>query len=149
MRRIAYLLTVIAIAFVACSCDSDAWDEMPDRAQSFVSQYFPGVQASATSVDADGQYTVKLRNSATIVFTELGVWLSGDGNGTPLPSNLLFNELPQAFYRYLDEMEAVTDGVYMLRRDETHYFAGLLDTTVGYDIASGRVYYPDSDQSAR
>ena len=59
MRRIAYLLTVIAIAFVACSCDSDAWDEMPDRAQSFVSQYFPGVQASATSVDADGQNTGK------------------------------------------------------------------------------------------
>ena len=69
------------------------------------------------AVGADGQYTVTLRNSATIVFTELGVWLSVDGNGTALPSNLLFNELPQAFYRYLDEMEAVTDGVYTPRRN--------------------------------
>lgn len=139
----------MAAAVMAWSCNSDAWDEMPDRAQRFVSQYFPGVEASATSVGSDGQYTVTLRNSATIVFTELGVWLSVDGNGTPLPSTLLFNELPSVFYRYLEEMEVTADGVYTLRRDDTHYFAGLLETTVGYDIASGRVYYPDTAQSAR
>ena len=74
------------VAFAVCGCSSEAWDEMPDRAQKFVSQYFPGVEASSTAVGADGQYTVALRNSVTIVFTELGVWLSVDGNGRHCPT---------------------------------------------------------------
>ena len=116
------------VAFAVCGCSSEAWDEMPDRAQKFVSQYFPGVEASSTAVGADGQYTVALRNSVTIVFTELGVWLSVDGNGTTLPDNLLFNELPMALYSYLQEIEVTADGVYTLRRDDTSYQVGLFNS---------------------
>lgn len=150
MKHVSCLLLLLS-AIVVCGCSSEAWDEMPDRAQRFVSQYFPGVEASSTSVGADGQYTVTLRNSATIVFTELGVWLSIDGNGTTLPDNLLYNELPTALYSYLQEMEVTADGVYTLRRDDTAYLVGLLDSSVAYDIASGKVYYPAAmqDQSAR
>lgn len=150
MKHVSCLLILLS-AIVVCGCSSEAWDEMPDRAQRFVSQYFPGVEASSTSVGADGQYTVTLRNSATIVFTELGVWLSIDGNGTTLPDNLLYNELPTALYSYLQEMEVTADGVYTLRRDDTTYYVGMLDSSVAYDIATGKVYYPAAtqNQSAR
>lgn len=150
MKHVSCLF-ILLVAFAVCGCSSEAWDEMPDRAQKFVSQYFPGVEASSTAVGADGQYTVAMRNSVTIVFTELGVWLSVDGNGTTLPDNLLFNELPMALYSYLQEMEVTADGVYTLRRDDTSYQVGLFNSSVVYDIGSGRIYYPsaEQDQSAR
>ena len=129
MKHVSCLF-ILLVAFAVCGCSSEAWDEMPDRAQKFVSQYFPGVEASSTAVGADGQYTVALRNSVTIVFTELGVWLSVDGNGTTLPDNLLFNELPMALYSYLQETGFTRFGV-TTRRTRWVFSTAAWSTTSG------------------
>ena len=52
--------------------------------------------------------------------------------------------MPEPLYRYLQEMEA-TGSVYKVSREGGKYTVELLDSYIDYNIATGKIYYPEAD----
>ena len=49
-----------------------------------------------------------IKNGATLVFDANYQWTSINGNGVPIPSILIFNEMPR-IYQYLEARELTSD----------------------------------------
>lgn len=81
---------------------------------------------------------MKLRGSDALTFDRNFAWESIDGLGECLPQVLLFDQLPPAFYEYLQDIEA-TDGVYSLMRDSRSYNVVLLNNSLSYNIETGAI----------
>jgi hypothetical protein len=139
--RILYLLMIVA-ASVAASCDSEVWDDLPTPVAKFFTDYFPGQEVSAYSTSDSGS-VAQVKNGVTVTFDSGNAWIDVNGNGSTLPDIFLYDQLPEALYRYLQEME-VTAGVYQVSRGDGKYTVELLDTYLYYDIATGAVTYPES-----
>lgn len=56
----------------------------------------------------------------------------------PLPQVLLFDQLPPALYKYLEETENL-GNVFSLERNRSTYTVVLLDETLSYDIATQQI----------
>ncbi|MCC8113223.1 MAG: PepSY-like domain-containing protein [Bacteroidales bacterium] len=110
---------------------------MPREIQSFISQYYPNTQLYSFTY-TDTSYTVILKNGPTIVFDNNCKWTSINGNGSPLPQTLLFDDFPPILYNYLQETET-TDQVFSVTRNSTKYVVELLNTTLTYVIATGEL----------
>lgn len=123
------------------SCGEGELNELPTTVQSFVAQYFPGVVVSDYSTDKDGDIHVALRNDATLVFDSDGDWIEVDGNGSPLPADLVLDRLPAPLYDYLESIEEV-GNVYSIKKETSSIVVGLLDTTLTYDTLTQTVVYP-------
>ena len=111
---------------------------MPAKIQSFVSEYFPETGVSDYSF-SDNTYHVTLDQSAYLEFNAIPAWTLIDGRGSPLPEMLVYDQLPQSLYSYLETI-GVADGVYSLNRNKETITAGLLDSTVTYDIATEKIH---------
>ena len=59
-----------------------------------------------------------------------------------LPEVLVYNQLPPALYNYLQGIEQQT-SVYRMSRDAHYYKLTMENTVITYDIATGKVSYPD------
>lgn len=143
LKAVSSIFVWIALFCVGglTSCDYEDELNTPEgKIQYFVSQYYPSTAIENKSTLPSGEIQVVLKNSATILFDQNGSWLSVDGNGTVLPAVLLYDQLPENLYRYIEEMEA-TDGVYRISRNSSNYTVGFLDSSVEYDIASGKISY--------
>lgn len=135
------VLTVLLVFMGACN-DSE-WDSVPGPIRDFISEYFPQGEVTSVIDTADGGYTVQIHNGATLSFDKEYAWTDINGNGIPLPAQFLFDELPEALYNYLVEMEQTT-SVYHATRNYLVIDLMLLNSTVSYEIATGKITYPSA-----
>lgn len=136
LRHLLIFIAMIAM-FGACSSNSQIWDEMPAPISKFINRYFPNI-AIDTYDPSGNSYYVKLRGSDAMTFGRDFAWESIDGLGEKLPQILLFDQLPPAFYEYLQSIEA-TDGVYSVMRDARTYNVMLLSGSLTYNIETGNI----------
>lgn len=137
MKKIILILSAImAITFVSCS-NNENYDDMPQKVQNFLSQYYPNSEVSAFSSTMT-TYTLTVKNGPTIVFNSDSNWTQINGNGMPLPKELLFNDFPPVLYNYLQETEN-TGNVFTVIRDSKEYIVELLDYTLYYNIATAEI----------
>lgn len=135
----AIILTVLSLTMG--SCNDTVYDELPSSVQSFISQYFPfGEVGSYTETDS-GDFTVAMKNGATITFGKEYTWVDINGNGLPLSDMILYDLLPSALYSYLLETEHTAD-VFRLTRSATGIKVELHDTFFIYEMKSEKITYP-------
>lgn len=138
MKRIlSILLATIALVIVSCQ-SSDDYSSLPDPIARFVSQYWPNPDIENYSQPTANTYVVTIRNSATLTFNSDYAWTEIDGNGMPLPEVLLYDQLPEPLYEYL-EGDEVIGQVFSVSRDTKKYSVSLLSTTLHYDISTGKI----------
>ncbi len=138
-KFLLFPLLIGIMVFGACS--NNVWDEVPTPITSFIEQYYPGSGVSQFVQDDSG-YRVQINNGATLVFDSDYSWVSVDGNGVRLPEALIYNQLPPALFNYLQGIEQQR-GVFKMSRDASFYKLTMEDTVITYDIATGKITYPD------
>ncbi|MBD5244170.1 MAG: hypothetical protein HDS57_01700 [Barnesiella sp.] len=138
LKTILPLLLFVGV-FSACS-EPDVWSKVPSRVSQFVQQYWPGQDLSYVANEKDGVCKLTIQNGPSLEFDAAGSWTSIKGGGSPLPSMLIYDQLPDALYRYIEESEA-TNGVYALSRTASAYDVTLLNSKVSYNISSGQITY--------
>lgn len=135
------MLACLIAGLAQSSCSEGVLDDLPRTIKIFVTQYFPGVAVNNYNVAADGQQIVRLRNDATLIFNAENSWTEINGNGSPLPADLIFDQLPSPLYDYLESME-LTSGVYSIKKLPNEIEVGLLDTSLTYDLTTQTIVYP-------
>ena len=107
MLRPRHSLSTIFLLIVLMACSSTVWDDVPSSIQQFISTYWPGATVSRYD-ERDGQYYVAIKNGATLEFDSSYEWTKINGNGVPIPSILIFNEMPK-IYQYLEARELTSE----------------------------------------
>lgn len=131
------LISVLSLIVLGCTNNDDLYNEMPRAIETFVAQYYPNSQLSSFTHTTD-KYRVVIKDGPTMVFDNNYQWTMLNGNGSPLPSNFLFNEMPPEVYSYLQETENLND-VFSVERDSSDYTIMLLDYTIEYNSATGHL----------
>ncbi|MBD5224643.1 MAG: hypothetical protein HDS68_01580 [Bacteroidales bacterium] len=131
----------LTLPFLTGCDDNDEYTEMPGKIQSFVSEYFPETSVSDYSF-SNNIYHVTLSGSAYLEFNAVPAWIKIDGRGSVLPEMLLYDQLPSTLYTYIETLEA-TEGIYSIARNKEAITASLLDSTITYDIATGKINGPE------
>lgn len=137
MKKIVLIFSMV-LAMISAACShNDNYDDMPQKVQNFIAQYYPNSEVSSfTSTPAT--YTLTIKNGPTIVFNSDCAWTQINGHGMPLPKELLFNDFPPILYNYLQETET-TGSVFSVIRDSKEYIVNLLDYTLTYNIATAEI----------
>ena len=79
------LLSVVAMAaFVSCDDKPVSADKLPQKAKTFLSTYFPGIEVVSVIKDSDG-YDVDLADGTDVDFRNNGQWKKVDCEGRPVP----------------------------------------------------------------
>ena len=125
------LFATVLLAFAGCK-DSEPWNELPDKISNFITQYFPNTGIESFS-ESTTTYHVRMSNGPGLTFNKDCDWEAINGYGMPLPQVLLFDQLPPALYKYLEETENL-GNVFSLERNKATYTIVLLDSTLTYDI---------------
>lgn len=143
--RVLFSTVVALCLFALCfaSCTESDLNQLPSSIKTFVAQYFPNIVVESYHTDAAGNTTVQLRNDATLVFNANQQWTQIDGNGSILPGDLIYDQLPSALYDYLESIDQV-DQVYWLRKTAGEISVGLINTEITYDMATQTVVYPSA-----
>lgn len=136
-RMLTIWLAAVAVAMLSGCSNNNLYEDMPAEIQSFISQYFPG-SALESFTSSTSSYTVIIKDGPTISFGSDCRWTRVDGNGSPLPQVLMFNDLPPELYSYLQETET-TNSVFCVSRTAKVYTVELLTETVTYDISTGEI----------
>lgn len=139
MKRFYFLIFFcVALMYSTQGCSkNDLYDDMPQSINNFISQYYPNSSLASFSVTDNG-YVAVIKDGPGITFGKDCKWTSIDGYGSTVPQVFLFNELPPALFAYLQETENL-DSVFIISRDTKEYRLKLLDTSLTYDIASGKL----------
>lgn len=135
---VSIILLIMSISLALSSCSDSKWGDLPSSIANFVTEYFPYSSVESYS-ENKGEYYVKIKNGPSLIFDSSYNWASIDGEGATLPQVLLFDELPPALYKYLEETESL-NSVYRLDRDARQYEVGLFDTALTYIIATGEIH---------
>lgn len=146
MKRSSFtgILLLAVIIFMGACGEGSAYDELPKPIADFVSQYFPFGEVDEYTVDNAGNSVVKIRNGATLSFDADCDWTDINGNGSVLPANFLYNQLPPVLYDYIESLE-FTNNVYRTIRTLTGVRVEFRDTYVEYDDATQAITYPDGE----
>lgn len=139
----AIILSVLIIMMGACN--DSVWSELPAPISQFITKYFPQSDVASYNVDGAGNCTATIKNGATLTFNGDYAWIDVNGNGSPLPSMFIYDELPPILYNYVDEMEQ-TDAVYRVTRTDQTERVDFLNTYVIYEIATGKITYPSVEE---
>lgn len=134
------LLGLLFTVIIVTACNDTVWDELPSPISSFIAQYFPGEKVQSYSEKSDSYY-VTVKSGASLVFDVNYDWTSIDGNGEPLPAQLVFDQFPSPLYDYIDGQMMQSD-VYAVTRNKSTYEVTLADTRISYDIQTETVVYP-------
>lgn len=146
IRIYSLILLCTAMAFGVQSCsDNDLYDEMPTAVNKFISHYYPNSALASFSETKTG-YIAVIKNGPGITFNKDCFWTSINGYGSVVPQVFLFDELPPALYEYLQGTEQL-DNVFIIIRDSKTYRLQLLNSTLAYDIDSGRLTGSDAKLS--
>ncbi len=102
MKKISNLLLVLLIPIFGSaiiSCDNEdeveyvTYEQLPNQAKIFLSQFFPGVKILSTHRDTD-EYEVVLNGGTEIDFTLSGDWKNVDGApGQTIPNGFYPSEI--------------------------------------------------------
>lgn len=141
MKRNA--LTSVALFIVIMmmgACGNNVWDELPSRIEAFVTEYFPFGEVESYKTTANGS-VLKIKNGATLAFDSDYEWTEVNGNGSTLPQNFLFDELPPVLYGYIDSMER-TEDVYSVSRYPDKIMVEFHNSEIEYDRATETITYP-------
>ncbi len=99
-------VTTMSFMLMAFSCEKDtdliSYQNLPNEAQTFVSQYFSDVTVLKTEIESNGGYSVDLSNGTEIDFNSTGIWVKVDARDGQTLSNTEF--IPQTIKTYLAEM---------------------------------------------
>lgn len=136
-------LLAIVIFMGACG-EGNTYDELPKPIAEFVSQYFPFGEVDGYTVDKNGNSIVQIRNGSTLTFDAECDWTDVNGNGSVLPGNFLYNQLPPVLYNYIESIEFV-NKVYRVSRTSTGVKVEFQDTYVVYDDESQKITYPEGE----
>ncbi|MCM1317044.1 MAG: hypothetical protein NC241_02555 [Bacteroides sp.] len=136
MKRFAgILIMAFAVLLPLCGCgNNDVYDEMPQKIQMFVSQYWPNSEMASFTVTATGS-VARIEHGPTLTFDSEGEWTAVDGNGATLPPTFLFDRLPQPLYEHLEATEN-TAAVYAATRRPPIYTVRLSTRTLTYDSST-------------
>lgn len=136
-------IAAILLIFGGCK-DSEPWNELPDKISNFVTQYFPNTGIESFS-ESTTTYHVRMSNGPGLTFNKDCEWEAINGYGMPLPQVLLFDQLPPALYKYLEETENL-GNVFSLERNKATYNVVLLNSTLTYDIQTQEITGSDSQK---
>lgn len=140
--HITLLFTALWVSLLGVfSCTESDLNQLPSTVKTFVLHYFPGVDVASYTTNSKGIMTVALKNDATLVFNSSNDWIEIQGNGSPLPAELILDQLPAPLYEYLESIEQV-DKVYWLKRDSSEIEVGVENTQFSYDLMTQTVVYP-------
>lgn len=136
---IALTAVLLGLSLGACSDDDDdkVWTELPDPIAMFIDEYWPGSFARSYSRD-DDEYKVQIANGPELEFDLNYQWTDIDGNGLPLPQQLLYDQLPETLYDYL-QSGSYLNQVFEIERDARQYKVELLNQEVIYIISTGTI----------
>lgn len=147
MRRNTILTSAIGlIILLAGACNSDTWDEMPQSIANFVSQYFPFGELESYT-ESNGVEVVKIKKGATLTFDSNYQWIDINGNGSVLPSQFLYDQLPDALWRYIEEGEN-QNNVYRAQRSGGFITLLLHSTEIKFNQDTGEITYPSAPTPA-
>lgn len=141
------MLAVLGGLVVLGACSSDVSEELPTAVSRFITEYFPGLGVKSYQQLNDGGCTVQLSGGPTLTFDSDDLWLDIDGNGSVLPRVLMYDQLPPSLYEYIQGTEQ-QDEVYEVKRDRYYYKLTMLDTVITYDIVTGKITYPGTDNAS-
>ena len=136
LRILAIVVAPLAALFSSCK-DDQPWDELPTEIAQFITQYFPN-SAIDNYTETGSTYHVRITNGPGITFDKNYSWETINGYGMPLPEVLLFDQLPPALYKYLEETTNLSD-VFTLERNPRTYTVVLLETTLTYTIETQEI----------
>ena len=138
MKRIFTLLFgIMLLALSGCTNHEDVYNDMPQDITKFVAQYYPN-SAVESFTETDERYRVVLDDGPTIVFDKTCSWEMLNGNGSVVVQNFLFNELPPEMYEYLQSTDNLNE-VFSVSRDKSDYTVVLLNSTLTYNISTGKI----------
>ena len=137
MKHIRFFLVLLPLLIIAACDNSDLWEKLPDPVQTFINKYFPNSELQSVAVSDKG-CSVRIDNGPGMSFDAASQWTSVNGYGMPLPSVMLYDQLPEKLYNYLDETENL-GSVFSMTRDKTAYEVKLMDTDIKYNIATGEL----------
>ena len=139
------LMAVTPLVAMISSCKEDRlWDELPVDISHFISQYFPNSSIENYTASPT-TYHVRITNDPGLTFDKDCNWEAINGYGLPLPEVLVFDQVPPALYKYLEETESL-GSVFSLERDARTYTVVLLDSTLTYNISTQEI---SGDSSVR
>lgn len=128
------LLLAVITGLASCS-HSDLWDELPQKVTNFINQYFPNSELQSVSTSTAG-VTVRIDNGPGMSFDTDSEWTDINGYGMPLPQVLLYDQLPEKLYDYLQETENL-GSVFQLSRKGKIYTVRLLNSSLTFDSVNG------------
>lgn len=130
-------LMALILGLTGCKSD-DKIDELPTAASSFINQYWPLRNVSKCVHTSDDTWVATIEAGPVITFDSAGSWTDIDGQGGKLPQVLIYDQLPDKLYEYLEATEQ-TDQVYAASRTPRVYTLQLFDTTLYYTIATATI----------
>lgn len=140
------MMAVTPLMVICSSCkDSEPWDQLPIDISQFISQYFPNSGIDSFS-ESPTTYHVRITNGPGLTFDKDCDWEVINGYGMPLPQVLLFDQLPPALYKYLEETEDLNE-VFSIERNRKTYNVVLLDSTLYYDIQTQEITGSDAQRA--
>ena len=148
LARVASTVAVcvaLGCMFYACK-NSDLWNDVPPKVESFINQYFPMSQLQSVT-KSGGVLHIRIDDGPGLTFDSNNDWESIDGYGMPLPQVLLFDQLPPALYDYLQETQNL-DSVFSMMRDGVRYTLALLNFDLYYNAESGELTSSQADDDS-
>lgn len=134
MRKTAGILMLLVVALF-CGCGgNDVYDEMPQKIQSFISQYWSNSEMASYAATTTGS-VARIYHGPTLAFDSDGAWTSVDGNGATLPPTFLFDQLPRPLYDHLEATEN-TAAVYAVTRKPPVCTVRLSTRSLKYDSST-------------
>lgn len=131
------VLSAIVLAVVMLmACSDSLWDDLPAPIARFITTYYPSASISKYS-DADNQYSVVVKNGPSMTFDSDYSWTMLDGNGVPLPSIFVYNELP-AVYEFLLARDE-TNTVMKVEKEPRAIYITLTDQVLEYVRETGEI----------
>jgi len=132
MKRMTFILFITLMALFGCH-SNHFYDDLPRPIAQFLSQYWADPDIENYTQPTPQKYVVIIKNGPSLVFNENYEWTDIDGNGLPLPQILLFDQLPEKLYDYI-ESGSQLNQVFSIRHDARYYYIKLLNTHLTYDI---------------
>lgn len=127
-----FILFITLMALFGCH-SNHFYDDLPRPIAQFLSQYWADPDIENYTQPTPQKYVVIIKNGPSLVFNENYKWTDIDGNGLPLPQILLFDQLPEKLYDYI-ESGSQLNQVFSIRHDARYYYIKLLNTHLTYDI---------------
>lgn len=119
------LMSVVALTgFVSCNDKPAPADNMPAKAKTFLSTYFPGIEVVSVVKEKDGDYDVDLADGTDVEFRSNGNWKKVDCHNRPVPQGFF----PASIATYVSN-NYVGSYIEEIEFENNRYKVSLIDAT--------------------